>query len=249
MNQYPDAVAAIANDYLERVKAHLRLLPASEQEDFLREIQSHLHEAYDRTPGSDDVARILGVLRSFGEPAEVVSDRLPQAMVRSGTGRKLPLYIAGGWLVALFGLPLGAGGFGVLVGLLAALAGLLVAYYAVAGSLLLTGAITLVLGLTRLIAPEVWDKLVRIGVIHLDGPAQFPERLSASDEALIVMALGAMLLAGGWGLLKLGTNMIRGLRFLFNLVFDWMRRFAQEIRRRLRGAEPEKPALLVAKRA
>ena len=115
MNEYPDAVAAIANDYLERVKAHLRLVPASEQEDFLREIQSHLYEAYDRTPGSDDVARILAVLRGFGAPAEVVSDRLPQAMVRSGTGRRLPLYIAGGLLVALFGLPLGAGGIGVLV--------------------------------------------------------------------------------------------------------------------------------------
>jgi hypothetical protein len=86
-------------------------------------------------------------------------------------------------------------------------------------------------------------------VIQLDGPGQFLERLSASDEALILMALGAMLLAGGWGLLKLGTNMIRGLRFLSNLVFDWMRRFAQEIRRRLRGTDPERPASLVAKRA
>jgi hypothetical protein len=75
--------------------------------------------------------------------------------------------------------------------LLAALAGLLLAYYAVAGSLLLTGGITLMLGLTRLIVPEVWDKLVRIGGIHLDGPAQFLERLPASDEACCSRAAGA----------------------------------------------------------
>jgi uncharacterized membrane protein len=249
MNQYPDAVTAIANDYLARVRTHLRQLPLSEQEDFLKEVRSHLYEAYDRTPGTDDVARILSVLRGFGEPAEVVSDRLPEAMVRSGTGRKLPLYIVGGVLIALFGLPLGAGGFGVLIGLMGALAGLLVAYYAVAGSIILVGAITMLLGFTRLIAPEFWDKLVRIGVIHMDGPAQFLEGLPPSDEALIFMLFAAILLAAGWGMLKGGKHMIRGLRFLFSLVFDWMRRSAQDIRRRFRGERRETAPSLVAKSA
>src|ERR1035441_2891775 len=85
MNNYPEVVAKIVSDYLERVKSQLRLVPAHEQGEFLREIESHLYEAYQQTPGEDDVARILAVLRKFGEPAEVVSDRLPGAMVRSGT--------------------------------------------------------------------------------------------------------------------------------------------------------------------
>jgi hypothetical protein len=111
MNNYPEVVAKIAKDYLERVKSQLRLVPAHEQGEFLREIESHLYESYQQMPGEDDVARILAVLRNFGEPAEVVSDRLPGAMVRSGTKRNLPLYIMGGIFIALFGLPAGIGRF------------------------------------------------------------------------------------------------------------------------------------------
>ena len=130
MNNYPEVVAKIANNYLERVKSQLRLVPIREQNEFLREIESHLYEAYQQTPGDDDVARILAVLRNLGEPAEVVSDRLPGTMVRSGTKRNLPLYVVGGILIALFGIPLGFGGLGVLVGILGGLAGMLVAFYA-----------------------------------------------------------------------------------------------------------------------
>jgi uncharacterized membrane protein len=105
MNDYPEVVAKIANDYLERVKSQLRLVPTREQDEFLREIQSHLYEAYRQTEGEDDVARILAVLRNLGEPAEVVSDRLSSAMVRSGSKRNLPLYVLAGIVIALFGLP------------------------------------------------------------------------------------------------------------------------------------------------
>src|ERR1035437_2090901 len=130
MNNYPEVVAKIANNYLERVKSQLGLVPIREQNEFLREIESHLYEAYQQTPGDDDVARILAVLRNLGEPAEVVSDRLPGTMVRSGTKRNLPLYVVGGILIGLLGIPLGFGGLGVLVGILGGLAGMLVAFYA-----------------------------------------------------------------------------------------------------------------------
>src|SRR5271167_172680 len=103
MSNYPDVVAKIVSDYLERVKSQLRLVPVREQSEFLREIESHVYEAYQQTPGEDDVARILAVLRNLGEPAQVVSDRLPGAMLRSGAKRKIPLYIIGGILIALFG--------------------------------------------------------------------------------------------------------------------------------------------------
>jgi len=64
------------------------------------------------------VARILAVLRNLGEPAEVVAERLLGSFVRSGVKRLLPVRIAGGVLIALFGIPLGFGGAAVLTGLL-----------------------------------------------------------------------------------------------------------------------------------
>ncbi len=67
-------------------------------------------------------------------------------MARSGTKRNLPLYVLGGILIALFGIPLGGGGLGVLVGILAALAGIAVAFYATVGSIALVGALFVLLG-------------------------------------------------------------------------------------------------------
>ena len=234
MNKYPDAVAKITNDYLARVKSKLRLLPAYEQDEFVRELQSHIYEAYQQTLGGDEIARILAVLRKLGEPAEVVSDRLPGAMVRSGARRNLPLLILSGILIALFGIPLGFGGVATLFGLLLALAGVVVAYYAVAGSVLLIGAVFGVTGLTRLLLPEVWDRMVSVGFIRLDGPvADFLRHFPVFDQGLLILLVAAVFVISGLGMLKLGRYLLRGIRFLFMLVFDWTRRFAQAIRRKL----------------
>jgi uncharacterized membrane protein len=244
MSSYPDAVAKIAVDYLERVKSQLRLVPAHEQVEFLREIESHLYEAYQQTPGEDDVARILAVLRNLGEPAEVVSDRLPGSMVRSGAKRNLPLYVVGGILIALFGLPLGSAGVGVLVGLLAALAGVLVAYYAVAGSFLLVGALTMLLGLTRIILPQLFDRLVVLGYVQMNGPVgDFFDNFPPFYQGLLMILFASLFAGAGWGMLWVGRYLLRGLRFLFSLTFDWMRRFAQGARRKLRRDNRESPQL------
>lgn len=236
MNQYPEVVATITNDYLARVKSHLQLLSPAEQNDFLREVESHLNDAYDQTPGEDPVARILAVLRNFGEPADVVADRLPGAMARNGVKRNLPLYILGGIFIALFGIPLGFGGFGVLLGLLAALAGLLIAYYALAGSFFLTGSIIMLLGATRVLLPDFWDTNVQIQA----GPfGDFLETLSPTDEGLLLIMFACFFLAASWGLFRLGKHLLRGLRFLFSLTFDWIRRFAKSIRQKLGHGAPE----------
>jgi uncharacterized membrane protein len=235
MNQYPEVVLKIVNDYLERVKAHLRMLPALEQHDFVLEIQSHLYDAYEQTPGSDDVARILAVLRNFGEPADVVAERLPGTMVRNGTRKNLPLYIIGGIAVAFFGLPLGFGGFGILIGFLAALAALLVAYFTFAGALAVAGTVVMSAGLMRFLMPELWHRLTELGYIQMSDPlGEFLESLPASDAGLLMMLFAAGLLGASWGLFRGGKHLLRGLRFLFTLIFDWMRRFAQSIRRKLR---------------
>jgi uncharacterized membrane protein len=239
MNGYPEAVAKIANDYLERVRLQLRLVPAREQDEFLREIQSHLYEAYNETADDDDVARILAVLRNLGEPAEVVADRLPSAMVRSGTGRSLPLYILAGITVALFGIPLGFGGVGVLVGLLIALLGIVFAFYMFAGGFLFAGALLMSMGLIRVVLPELWDKLMMLGIIQINGPAEFFNHLSPTGQAFVLIVVASAFLATGLGLLRLGKYLLHGLRFLVSLIFDGVRRFAQTVRRKLRRDKGE----------
>jgi hypothetical protein len=134
----------------------------------------------------------------------------------------------------LFGIPLGFGGLGVLVGILAALAGMLVAFYAVVGSVLLVGALFMLMGLTRVLAPHMFDKLVAAGFIQFDGPpAQFLDQFSPSEQGLFMILFASLLVAGGFGMLRLGKHLLRGLRFLFSLLFDKMRRFAQRLRRKL----------------
>lgn len=234
MNSYPEAVAMIVNDYLERTKSLLRIVPLRERAEFLAEIESHLYEAYQHGPEESDTARILAVLRNLGEPAEVVSDRLPRMMERSGTKRNLPLYVVGGMIIALFGIPLGFGGFGVLLGLLAALAGIVVAFYATVGSFVLVGGLLTLVGLTRMLLPQLFDKLVVLGFVHIDAStADFLDHFSRSEQNLMVILFGCAWLAAGLGMLRAGRYLLRGLRFLFALFFDWMRRFAQGVRRKL----------------
>jgi uncharacterized membrane protein len=239
MNSYPEVVAKIADDYLERVKLQLRLVPARERDEFLREIQSHLYEAYNQTAGSDDVARILDVLRNLGEPAEVVSDRLPGTMVRSGSKRNLPLYVLAGVTIALFGIPLGFGGVGALLGLLLALVGVVFAYYAVTASFLLVGAMFMSMGLIRVILPELWDKLVMLGFIQFNGPVELVNHLSPTGQAFVMLVFASVFVAAGLGLLRLGKYLLRGLRFLLSLIFDRTRAFAQTVRRKLRRDQGE----------
>src|SRR5579863_2692694 len=199
MDKYPEVVAMIANDFLERVKVHLRPLPAHEQDEFLKELQSHLYEAYQQTPGDEDVARMLAVLRNLGDPAEVVADRLPDAMVRSGARRNLPLYVVSGILIALFGIPLGFGGMGALAGLLAALAAMVIAYYAVAGSVFVAGSAFMLAGLVRLVLPHVWDNLVLNGYIQMNaGPGYFLDQLPSSLAGLLMILIASALAACGW---------------------------------------------------
>jgi uncharacterized membrane protein len=244
MNNYPEVVAKIVNDYLERVKVQLRLVPARERDEFLKEIESHLYEAYQQTPADDDVARILSVLRNFGEPAEVVAERLPGTMMRSGTKRNLPLYIVGGIFIALFGIPLGFGGLSVLIGLLCALAGILVAFYATAGSFVLVGALVAAFGLVRIVLPGLFDRLVEAGFIQMGGGVgEFLDRFSPSEQGLFMLLLAAVFLAVGVGMLWLGKYLFRGLRFLSSLSFDWTRRFARAVRRKLSGENRQVPQM------
>ena len=233
MDGYPDPVAKIAGDYLGRVKAQLRLVPAKEQEEFLREIQSHVYESYQQTAGEDDVTRILAVLRNLGEPADVVSERLPGAMVRSGAKRNVPLHIVAGILIALFGIPLGFGGVAVLAGVLVSLAAFVATYYLAAGVVFMTSALFLLLGFTRIYQPMLWDRLIALGVIRMDRDlADIVAQFDPGTHGFLLILIGSAFAATGLGMLWLGRYLVRGLRFLFSLASEWVRKFAQKMRRR-----------------
>ena len=235
MQDYPEVVAKIATDYLQRLKSNLHRVPTHEQMEFLKEIQSHIYEAFQNGRGEDDVQRILSVLRKLGEPSEVVADRLPQAMVRSGTKRNFPLYVMGGILLALFGIPLGFAGIGVVVGVLCALAGILIAYYAMAGSAVLVGAIGMLLGLSRIYQPELFDKLVSSGVIQLDTQAaQFLDLFSTPTQGSMMILIGMAFAGSGFGMLWLGRYLFRGLRFLYGFISEWTPQLFGKIRRMVR---------------
>ena len=240
MQDYPEVVGKIAADYLQRLKSHLHMVPAHEQTEFLKEIQSHIYEAFQGEPGEDDVLRILAVLRKLGEPSEVVAMRLPQAMVRSGTKRNFPLYVIGGIVLALLGIPLGFAGIGILLGALGTLAGILIAYYATAGSAIVVGAIGMALGLSRIYQPEFFDKLVSIGAIQLDAQvAQFLDLFSTSSQGSIMLLVGMAFAGSGFGMLWLGRYLFRGLRFLYGYVCEWIPQLFGKIRRIARRENKE----------
>jgi uncharacterized membrane protein len=235
MDNYPEVVAKIANDYLERLKAQLKLVPAREQFEFLREIQSHIFEAYQQMPGDDEVARILAVLRNLGEPAEVVSDRLPAAMVRSGTRKSVPLYVLGGILIALFGIPLGFGGVAVLAGVLLTLGAVVAMYYAAMGALFVTAALFVALGLVRIYGVGLWERLLNAGIVKLDWKVeQVLSGMSPEAQGILILVVASVFLACGLAMLWGGRYLVRGLRFLYSLAFDCVRQLAEAIRRRVR---------------
>jgi uncharacterized membrane protein len=238
MSDYPPAVAAIVADYLDRVRTLVPQAALLERDDLVKELRSHVYEAYQQTPGDDEVARVLSVLRRLGEPADVVSDRLPQAVVRSGTERHLPLQILGGIVIALFGIPLGFAGVATLAGMLVSLAAVVVSYYAVVGSVLLTGAVFLALGFVRIYGPELWDRLQALGIVSMDPhTTELLDHLSPAGQGVLMILVGTLCVAIAIVMVWLGIYLVRGLRFSFLLAWDGMRRLAQTARGALPGQE------------
>src|SRR5262245_717217 len=144
----------------------------------------------------------------------------------------MPVVVLGGILIAIFGIPLGFGGVAVLVGILLALCGVVVAYYLAGGAVLLAGTVSVLVGMTRMYRPELWDSLVASGFIHIDvEAAEFLDRFSPSDQGGLIIAFGFLLVAIAVGMLWLGKYPFRGLRFLFSLAFEWTQGLAQRLLR------------------
>ena len=218
VNGFSGPVAQIVDNYLERFKKGLKGIPAKDQDELVKEITSHIYESFRADPTPDEVARILKVLDKLGEPAAVISARMPEAMVTLGKKRKLPFLILAGVLIAFFGVPLGLGGLSVAVGLIISVLAIIVSFYIMAFSMILAGWLSAVIMIVRIFSPGFLDPWINIYPL-----------VSDPTFNTIIYILGALLIAAvGFGMLWLGSRMMRGVRFVFRLLFDkvknWRRR-------------------------
>jgi uncharacterized membrane protein len=216
-NGFSGPVAQIVDNYLERLRKGLRGIPAKDQDELVKEINSHIYESYRADPTPDDVARILRVLDKLGEPSAVIASRMPEAMVTLGKKRKLPFLVLGGLLIAFFGVPLGLGGLGAAVGIVIGLLGLVLAFYIVAFSLILAGWLGAIALAIRAFKPGFLDPYMNIYPL-------------VSDPTLniVIHILGALIMAGvGFLMLWLGTRLMRGMRFVFRLLVGKIKTWRQ----------------------
>lgn len=221
MSPYPEVVEKIVQDYLQRVGVQMKRFPNSDQEEVLKELGSHIYESYCAGSDSDAVGRILEVLRKLGEPADVVAEKLHESLLNVGKLKKVPLSVLGGIVVGMFGLPLGFAGVAMLLGGLGALLGLVAAFFATATLLLVTGVVGMGLGLLRMLNPDLWDQLVAQGFIQVHGRVgQFFDLLSPATQGGLLVFLFMAVAAAGLGMLWLSKRLLKGLRFLFQLMLD-----------------------------
>ncbi len=208
-NGFSGPVAQIVDSYLARLRKGLSGIPARDQDELVKEINSHIYESYRNDTEGDEVSRILRVLDKLGEPSEVLSSRMPEAMMTVGKKRKLPFLILAGVLIAFFGVPLGIGGLSAAVGLIIGLLAVVISFYVVAVSLILTGWLSAVFMIVRLFSPGFLDRWVDVYPL-----------VSDPTFNTIIYIVGALLIAAlGFGLLWLGSRLMRGMRFVFRLLF------------------------------
>jgi uncharacterized membrane protein len=217
-NGFSGPVAQIVDNYLDRLKKGLRGIPAKDQDELVKEINSHIYESFRSDPTPDEVARILKVLDKLGEPADVISARMPEFMVTLGKKKKLPFLILAGVLIAFFGVPLGLSGLGAAVSLILGILAVVLAFYIAAFSLILTGWLSAVVMIVRLFSPGFLDPWIDIYPL-----------VSDPTFNTVIYIVGALLIAAlGFGMLWLGSRLMRGVRFVFRFLIgkikDWRRK-------------------------
>lgn len=220
-NHFPPAAEKIVADYLEKLQVHLKGMNENDQKEILAEIRSHIYESFSAESGDDEIDRILLALKRLGEPAEVVSSRVGESVSRLGRQKKSLIYILSGFLIIFFAAPLGMGGLGVVAGLLAALLGLLIAYFATAVSFVVSGFICALFGLVTIISPDVFLEINSWAgeTIFQFGPFQNNPQIAG----VIILIIAMMLAALGLLMLWSGKHIWRGLRYALNLLFDKIR--------------------------
>ena len=220
-NNFSPSIEKIVNDYLKRLKLHLKGFPEKDKEELVKEVYSHIYESFVSDPTEDEIDRILNVLNKLGEPTEVVSSRMSTAMVSMGKKRKLPLYILAGVTIALFGVPLGIGGFAFLLGILITVGALIFAYYITAFSLVVAGWLGLIAAIIKIVDPGILD---RYGIETM---TFFADPTLSGVIGIVASIICAAL---GFFMFWLGKYMMQGIRFLFSLPMEKVKE-ARERRR------------------
>jgi uncharacterized membrane protein len=223
-NELTEPVEKIIQNYLNRLKRHLKGLPGNEQEELLKEIHSHIYESYINDPNENEVESIFDVLDRLGEPAEVASTRISNAMVTMGKKKKLPFLILSGLLIGLIGVPLGIGGAGILFGLLSTILVLILSFYILAFSFLLTGWLGVIVSIVRLINPYFLDPYIQM----------YPLLPNPVANAIVYIFIFLFIAVLGIGMLLLGRYMLRGFKFSVHVIFRKIRG--------LRGNHTSRPA-------
>jgi len=221
-NHFPPTAEKIVADYLEKMKMHLKGMNANDQNEILAEIRSHIYESFSTESEGDDIDRILRTLKRLGEPAEIAANRMGDSVSRLGQQKKSLLYIISGFLIIFFAAPLGMGGLAVIAGLLAALLGLLIAYFAMAVSFVVSGFICALIGLITIISPDIFLEINRWAgeAIFQFGPFQNHPQIAGVITLIIAMVLAALGLFMLWS----GKHIWRGLRYMLNLMLDKIRK-------------------------
>lgn len=220
MNTYSETVARIADDYLDRVREHLHAAPPAERTDFLRELHSHIYEAYTAAPHADEVARILAVLRNLGEPAEVASERTGVPKVAAA---RIPFAVA--IVASVFAIPLALAGT-------AALTAAILAYCAAIGWVFAAGAAFMLLTLIRMYQPQLWAGMLNAALRKMhDLPASVIESIDPATQALVLILLASALIAVGVILFRGGMRMLARLRALRKPAFQAIRKLASRVDR------------------
>jgi uncharacterized membrane protein len=212
-NELTGPVDKIIQNYLNRLKRHLKGLPENDQEELLKEIHSHIYESYINDPAESEIERIFNVLDRLGEPAEVISSRMSNAIVTMGKKKKLPFLILSGLLIGFIGVPLGIGGASVLLGLLSTILVLILSFYILAFSLLFTGWIGVIVSIARIINPYFLDPYIQMYPLLPDPVA----------NAIVYIFASLLIAALGIGMLLLGRYLMRGFRFLVHVTFEKMK--------------------------
>jgi uncharacterized membrane protein len=214
-NHFPPAAEKIIADYLEKLRALLKGMSETDQQEILAEIRSHLYESFASDGEGDEIDRALRALKRLGEPDEVVSSRVGTSITSLGKQKKSLLYILAGFLIVIFAAPLGMGGLGLVAGLLAFLAGLLVAYFATAVVFVVSGFICALAGLIAIISPGLFLEINRWAgeAVFQFGPFQNHPQVAGLLTLIIAMMLAALGLLMLWS----GKHIWRGLRFVFHL--------------------------------
>jgi len=213
-------VAQIVDNYLARLRKGLKGFPTQDQEELVKEIHSHIYESFQNDPTTNEVERILNVLDKLGEPGVVISTRMPSAMVKLGKKKKLPFYILAGFLITIFGLPLGLGGLSLALGIIITVLALILTFYVGAFSLILGGWLSALVMAVRIFSPGFLHPWVNSYAI-----------VSNPTLNSLIYILGSLLVAAmGLGFLWLGTRMMRGVRFVFRFLFEKIKNSRKRVR-------------------